>query len=181
MLEFIYNVATRQESRKEKKNRGLIISPTEWTLPWYGNIVPVGGEDEKITACLIHRQLFILYTNQSGPRPAAMTQIFTDPQCITIIRMEWGSRLGVCGSTADQAGRQEGVKKVHFLSRCGFINKVTDLPRNVVPLWLMMSNSTMTSDSSLMRPAQKQAAKSQAALQTLCQFQLLNGTEVRTH
>ncbi|MXQ90286.1 hypothetical protein E5288_WYG001998 [Bos mutus] len=40
-----------------------------------------------------------------------MTQIFTDPQCITIIRMERGSRLGVCGSTADQAGRQEGVKK----------------------------------------------------------------------
>lgn len=32
----------------------------------------------------------------------------------------------------DQASRREDAQKVHLLSRCGFVNKLTDLPRNVV-------------------------------------------------
>lgn len=113
---------------------------------------------KKIRACFIHSYSYCIQIKAGLTRQRRLrsSQIHCSPPSST--RKE-AARPGGPAAPADRPADKRTSERNVFRSRCGFINKFTDLPRNVVSPWLMMRNSTVTSNLALMCPVQKTGSK----------------------
>lgn len=151
LLEFVHNATTGWEGRKRNETGGESSASQNklYSDREYSPCRHRDGEKKKKHTMLNTRTL--IHTYQSRPLIASKAQILTDLHRTTPISTRRGSLFWV-GSTlwpGWQAGRcQEGI----FSSKM-WLYQGAYLPRNVVSRWLMMKNSALTSNLSLMRPA----------------------------